>query len=421
MAEDELHSDHSPPEVTLAPRVVTVPAGVTDVVLKPKRALPFFSRHPWVYAGAIGPGPEPPVGAVVDVRSDTGKFIARGLYNAESRIRIRLYSWDANVPLDGQFWKARISEAIELRQRLFRGTPTEHACRLICSEGDGLSGLTVDRYGDYLIVQWTSQALAVRQEEILDLLTEQLQPQGIWLRTEKGIGEVEGLAIRDGLLRGTAPPESLLIEENGATFEVDLKEGQKTGFYFDHRDNRAAAARYMRDANVLDLFCYTGSFGLVALKHGAKSVTAVDASETALAIGRKNAERNGCSDRITWECANIFRKLEELQAAKQQFDAVILDPPKMARNAGGLDKAMRGYFSLNRMAIDLLPPGGILVTSSCSGLVTREAFEQTLTQVGLNAGRRMQILESRGPAPDHPVSIYCPENNYLKCVICRVI
>ena len=172
---------------------------------------------------------------------------------------------------------------------------------------------------------------------------------------------------------------------------------------------------------MLDLFCYTGGFGLTALKQGAKSVTAVDASEPALAIARANAARNGLTERVTFESENVFRKLEALVESGRKFQGVILDPPKMARNQGGLEKALRGYFSLNRMSLDLLPPGGILVTCSCSGLVTREAFEQMLTQVALQAGRRMQILETRGPAPDHPASIYCPENNYLKCVIARVL
>jgi 23S rRNA (cytosine1962-C5)-methyltransferase len=401
---------------------MTVPQ-LPRLVLKPRRAGPFFNRHPWVFAGAIERVEGDPVaGDVIDVVSNTGNFVARGLYNPVSRIRVRLYSWSESETLDESFWRTRIEQAIALRRRLFRGSPAEHACRMVFSEADGLSGMTVDRYGDYLMVQWTSFALAQRQTVILDALKQSLSPKGIWLRTEKGIGEMEGLEIRDGLLDGETPPRPLLIDEHGLQFAVDVVEGQKTGYFFDQRDNRKAAAGYAKDASVLDMFCYTGGFGITAAAlGGARDVLCVDSSQSALDIAHSNAERNGVADRMRFENSNAYRKLEELQQQGSTFDVIILDPPKMARNQSGVDKAIRGYFSLNRLAVDLLPPGGILATCSCSGLVGRGEFEDMLRQVGMQSKRGLQILEARIQAPDHPVSPYCDETLYLKCYICRVL
>ena len=398
-------------------------AQLPRLVLKPRRAGPFFNRHPWVFAGAIDRVEGDPVaGDVIDIVSNTGNFIARGLYNPISRIRARLYSWNEAEALDESFWRTRIEQAVALRKQLFRGSASERACRMVFSEADGLSGMTVDRYGDFLMVQWTSFALAQRSAVILDALKQSLHPKGIWLRTEKGIGEMEGLEIRDGLLDGETPPRPLLFEEHGLQFAVDVVEGQKTGYFFDQRDNRKAAAGYAKDGSVLDMFCYTGGFGIAAAAiGGAREVLCVDSSQSALDIAQSNAERNGVAERMRFENSNAYRKLEELQEQGTKFDVVILDPPKMARNQSGVEKAIRGYFSLNRLAVDLLPPGGILVTCSCSGLVGRGDFEDMIRQVGMQSKRGLQILEARIQAPDHPVSPYCDETLYLKCYICRVL
>src|SRR5436190_2826966 len=280
-------------------RRVFTPAMTTDqpprLVLKPRRAGPFFNRHPWVFAGAIDRVEGDPVaGDVIDVVSNTGNFVARGLYNPVSRIRARLYSWSNSETLDEAFWRTRIEQAIALRQRLFGGTSAERACRMVFSEADGLSGMTADRYGDYLMIQWTSFALAQRQAVILDALKQTLNPKGIWLRTEKGIGEMEGLEIRDGLLDGEAPPRPLLIEEHGLSYAVDVVEGQKTGYFFDQRDDRKAAAAHVRDGCVLDMFCSTGGFGITAAAlGGARDVLCVESSQPALDIASAHARRNG--------------------------------------------------------------------------------------------------------------------------------
>lgn len=396
--------------------------GLPRVTLKPRRALPFFSGHPWVFAGAIATvAGETAPGAEVSVHAADGKFVARGLFNPDSNIRVRLYSWQAECPLDSSLWSERLDAAIDLRRRLFADRAESRACRLVFSEADGLSGLTLDRYGDHLLVQWTSRALAMREAEIVSLLQEKLNPAGIWRRTEKGIGELEGLAASDERISGTDPPRPLFVEEHGIRYGVDVVAGQKTGFYFDQRDNRAAAAKYLH-GRVLDMFCYTGGFGITAAKLGSvEQVLAVDSSETALTLARANAELNDVAGRLQWEHGTAGPTMERLHAAGERFDGIILDPPKMARTRGGLERALKGYRTLNRQAVNLLNPGGILVTCSCSGLVPRTEFELMLGQVASETRRRIQMLESRGAAPDHPVSVQCLENDYLKCFICRVV
>jgi len=401
---------------------MSAPEKLPVVVLKPRRALPFFSQHPWVFAGAIGSvSGRPDVGTEVIVRSHEGKFIARGLFNPHSNIRVRLYRWEEQDGLDEEFWRARVRSAVQLRQKLFAGTPTEKACRLIFSEADGLSGLTVDRVNDWLVVQWTSAALHRFQQPILDELQALLAPKGIWLRTEKGIKIQEGLEIEDGLLSGDVPPSSLVIEENGLQLAVDLQAGQKTGFYYDQRENRRVMADYVQGGRVLDMFCYSGAFALSAAKLGqARDVVAVDSSNSALELARRNAELNGIADRITFHCDDAFEFLDAQVEAGEKYDVIILDPPKLARSRSGLERAAKAYVRLNQLAMKALNPDGILMTCSCSGHVQREDFQQIIARASLECGRRVQILEERGQAPDHPVSVNCLETSYLKCILCRV-
>ncbi len=397
-------------------------AATARVVLKPRRALPFFHRHPWVFAGAIREidgAPEP--GDVVDLVTHQGEFVARGLFNPDSNIRVRLYTWNESESLDVDFWRGRVDEAVRLRERLFGEATPQSAHRLVFSESDGLSGLTVDRYGDWLTVQMTSRALATRRDELVELLSGRLRPKGIWLRTEKGVRDLEGLEIEDGLLFGEEPPRPLVVEEHGVRFGIDLVAGQKTGFYLDQRDNRLALARHVGGHRVLDAFCYSGGFGLNALVNGgAKQVVAVDSSEAALELAAANAELNGVRDRVEFRKADVFDTLTGLGEAGERFETVVLDPPKMTRHRKGVEKALKGYFRLNRSALDLLEPGGILVTCTCSGLVPREDFLGMLSSVAQHADRRVQVLEARGAALDHPVSVACLETDYLQCLVCRV-
>ncbi|MFN0055371.1 MAG: class I SAM-dependent rRNA methyltransferase [Planctomycetales bacterium] len=390
-------------------------------ILKSRRAQPFFGRHPWVFAGALARiDGNPAPGSELLLVTDRGEFVARGLFNPHSQIQVRLYSWDPQRELDEAFWSERLDAAIRLRRDLLRLWEAGSACRVVFSEADGLSGLIVDRYGDWLLVQFTSLALAARRELLVRLLQEKLQPAGIWLRTEKGIREQEGLEIADGSLTGTAPPRPMTISEHGLHYAVDVVEGQKTGFFLDQRDNRQAFARYVQGGRVLDLCCYSAGFAMNAVRHGgARDVLAVDVSESALTLARENAARNDLAGTIRFEKGDAFKTLETLRGAGEQFHLIVLDPPKLARHARGLPEALRGYHSLNRLALDLLSDNGILVTCSCTGHVSREMFFDMLAEAASSSQRTLQILESRGAATDHPTSVHCVETNYLKCCICR--
>jgi 23S rRNA (cytosine1962-C5)-methyltransferase len=391
------------------------------VVLKRQRARPFFGRHPWVLDSAVATVEGTPgAGDVVDLATHDGRFVARGLWNPHSRIRVRLYAFDAATKLDDAFWRARIGAAVALRKDLGLDDRSG-AARLVNSEGDDLSGLIVDRYGDYLAVQVTALAMATRLEVFCDALEAAVAPRGILLRgAERGLAKLEGLALPDRLIRGTAPTGPIFVREHGLRFGVDLAEGQKTGYYLDQRDNRQAAARHARGRRVLDMFCYSGGFAVAcAVSGGARSVLAVDASGRAVALARANAELNAATT-VTAEESDAFDKLDALAAAGERFGMIVLDPPKFARSRAAADDALRAYHRINRVAVGLLEPGGILVTCSCSGSVTRDDFHRMLAGVAQRAGRPIQILESRGAAPDHPVSASCLEGEYLTCVIARV-
>jgi 23S rRNA (cytosine1962-C5)-methyltransferase len=393
---------------------------VPKVILKSKRAQPFFGRHPWVFAGAIDSvSGSPADGDEVDVVSTAGTFIARGLFNSQSKITVRLYSWDEGVALDRVFFRARFERAIELRHHVLNLAGPDRGYRLIFSESDYLSGMVVDRYADWLAVQFTSLGLANRRDMLAELLEELLGPRGIYLRTEKGIGRLEGVELQDGPLRGEPPPRDLAIEENGMRFLVNLAEGQKTGYYLDQRDNRAAVARLCPGKRMLDAFCYTGGFGLYAAKAGAAAVLGVDASEPALELARRNAIANGLGQ-IEFANGDVFRQLADLAAAGRKFDVLVLDPPKFARNRAAVPEAMKGYRRLHQLAMKLLGRDGVLVTCCCTGLITMNDLEELIGQVSVEAKRDLQILERRGPSPDHPVAVTCRESGYLKCIISRL-
>jgi 23S rRNA (cytosine1962-C5)-methyltransferase len=390
------------------------------VILRARRARPFYGLHPWVYAGAIERVEgEPADGAVVDLVSHANNFVARGYYNSQSKIRVRLFSWDESVPLDDALLRQRFERAVSLRRDLLGMLGPRRACRLVFSEADGLSGCTVDLYDGWLALQFTSLALALRREAVADILNDLVQPEGIYLRTEKGIGLLEGLQLQDGPLRGNLPGEPIIIDEAGVLFQINLAEGQKTGFYLDQRDNRQVVARLAKGRRMLDAFCYTGGFGLHAARAGAISVLGVDVSEPALALARANAQLNGITN-IVFERSEVFERLDQLVAAEERFGLIVLDPPKFARSGHALEEALRGYRRLQTQALKLLQPDGILVVCCCTGLITRDMLRELLAQLAAEFKRPIQILESRGPSPDHPTSATCPETDYLKCLVCRV-
>jgi 23S rRNA (cytosine1962-C5)-methyltransferase len=391
------------------------------VILRAKRARPFFGMHPWVYAGAIDVVEgEPNDGDVVDLVSHAGNFVARGLYNSRSKIRVRLYTWSEEVALDADFFRRRLESAIHLRREILRLAGPRQACRLVFSESDGMSGLSVDQYDRWLVVQFTSLALAKQCDLLADLLMQLLQPEGIYLRTERGIGQLEGLELQDGPLRGDVPAAPIVIEEDGLRMQVQLTQGQKTGYYLDQRDNRQAVARLAVGRRMLDAFCYSGGFGLHAARAGAASVLGVDGSEPALHLARANAELNGLTN-VVFEKADVFDRLDQLVEASERFGVIVLDPPKFARSGSAVEEALRGYRRLLVQALNLLESSGILALCCCSGLITREMLHDLLAQETSQARRLLQILESRGAAADHPVSAVCPETDYLKCVVCCVV
>jgi 23S rRNA (cytosine1962-C5)-methyltransferase len=391
-------------------------------VLKARHAQPFYGRHPWVFAGAIAAvAGDPADGAEVDLFSHENNWIARGLYNSQSKIRVRLYSWQPDRPLDREFFHQRLVAAIRLRRDVLSLDRVGAACRLVFSEGDGLSGLTVDRYDRWLAVQFTSLGLAQRMDLLADLLMELTGVDGVYLRTERGIGRVEGVELHDGPLRGGEPPPAITIEDGGGLkYLVNLAEGQKTGFYLDQRENRLAAARYARGRTVLDAFCYTGGFGLHAARAGATAVDGVDSSVPALDLARQNAEINGLTS-VQFTRADVFDHLAALAEQGRRFGMIVLDPPKFARARHAVPEALRGYRRLQTLALRLLDPDGILVTCCCTGLITMQMLDDLLAQVAAEERRDVQILERHGQAADHPVAVSCLETNYLKCLIARVL
>ncbi len=355
----------------------------------------------------------------MDVVDAEGSFVARGLYNGLSQIRVRLYTREP-VPLDDDFFARRISAAVRLRTDVLGLDDPQGACRLVFSEGDGLSGLTVDRYGPWLSVQLTSLALARRRDALLSALDAAVSPAGVMLRTEKGILEEEGLQLRDGPLAGTLPDAPIEVVDGGLRFGVDLRTGHKTGFYLDQRENRLRAAAYAPGRTVADVFCYSGGFAVATAAHGAAHVTAVDSSAPALALAAANAERNGVADRVEASRADAFGWLEAQGREGRRYGMVVLDPPRFARTTRGVRSALQAYERLNGLALDVLEPDGILVTCSCSGRVSADAFIGAVGRASAARGRPVQLLEVRGQAPDHPVAATCPESAYLKCLICRI-
>jgi 23S rRNA (cytosine1962-C5)-methyltransferase len=393
----------------------------SKVILKSKRAQPFFGRHPWVFAGAIERVEGSPAdGDEVDLISTAGNFVARGLYNSQSKIHVRLYSWDEGQPLDRGFFRTRLATALHLRHNILKLNSPDAGYRVCFSESDYLSGMIADRYGDWITLQFTALGMARRREMFVDVLRDLLNPKGIYLRTEKGIGKLEGVELHDELLWGEAPPADLSIAENGMRFFVNLAEGQKTGYYLDQRDNRLMVSRLCSGKRVLDAFCYTGGFGLYAAKAGAAEVLSVDASEAALDLARRNAAANSLTN-VTFENADVFRHLGNLVASGRKFDVVILDPPKFARNRAAVPEALKGYRRLHQLALKLLDKDGVLVSCCCTGLIAMTDLEELIGQVAVEARRDLQLLERRGASPDHPVAVTCRETGYLKCVISRVL
>jgi 23S rRNA (cytosine1962-C5)-methyltransferase len=389
------------------------------LAIKPGRQFPFLSRHPWVHIGSLAEdGANLQVGQVVDIHAPDGTWIAQGLVNPGSKLRVRLYSWDREQQVSEAFLADRIRASIA-RRHIAEPLHLQGAERLVFSESDGLSGLVVDRYAEYLSIQITAGAMDAYRETILETLRQSLNPKGICLRVDEKTASHESMEQRDAWVSGEAPSGPVTFQQNELSLSVDLLEGQKTGTYLDQRTNHAAAATYMRGRRVLDVCCYAGGFGLVAAASGAAEVIGIDGSPKALEQAAANAERNGVTN-MSFVRSDCFDYLTNAVESGQKFDAVVLDPPRFAGSRHQIESALRAYQRLNSLAVDVLPPGGILVTCSCSGRVSRSDFLNMLAAVSRRRGRHISILEGRGASPDHPISVSCPETDYLKCMICEV-
>lgn len=392
---------------------------IPRVILK-RRRTHAHAGHPWIRSSAIGHMEgDAQDSDVVDVFTSRQEWLGRGILNTRSRISVRVYSWSPALPLDEEFFAERLSSAIRLRELLGTMSPTG-ATRLVNSEGDGLSGLIVDRYADRLVIHATSLAMAARKEMLVRQLTKIIRPAAILWRVDPRTAKLEGLEAEDESVLGEPLASPVFIEEHGIRYGVDIAHGQKTGFYLDQRENRAAAAKFLAGRRVLDAFSYTGAFSLCASRLGsAREVLALDTSRQMVETARANAALNELNN-VRFEAENCFDALPALAARQEKFDAVILDPPKMASSAQQLESAWRAYFRLNESAVNVLRPDGILVTCSCTGRVHRDDFRGVLARVSQKTKRAIQIVEDRGAASDHPVLATVPEGDYLKCLICRV-
>lgn len=384
----------------------------------------FQRRHPWVFSGAIrGVYGDPADGDLIELQTRDGAFLARGYWNGRSQIRVHVLTWDALEALDESFWRARLERAIAARAGLSAGA--RPAIRVVHAESDGLPGLIVDRYADWLVVQALTAGIEARKGRIADLLVE-LVPgiRGVYERSDADVREKEGLPPATGLLAGDEPPPLIEIEEDGRRYLVDVRRGHKTGFYIDQRVNRSRLVDWLRlkpGAEMLNAFSFSGGFAVAALQGGAARAINVDSSAEALALARRNVELNGFhAPDEDFVAADVFHLLREYRDADRRFDAIVLDPPKFAHSQQQVQSAARGYKDINLLAFQLVRPGGLLFTFSCSGLVSADLFQKIVFGALSDTGRDAQILERLGAGPDHPIALTFPEGEYLKGLVCRV-
>ncbi|MFP4394897.1 MAG: class I SAM-dependent rRNA methyltransferase [Anaerolineales bacterium] len=415
----------------------------TRVVLKPGREAVVQRRHPWIFSGAVDSivGDDPPGGGLVAVLQAGGDFLAWGHYSPHSQIRVRLFSWREDAAVESpDFWEARLRRALAARAPLL-ADPQTTACRLVNAESDGIPGLIVDRYGDVLVIQYLAAGVEARREMLAAAIwrvasEHGLAPATLYERSDVEVREKEGLPLRAGLIRGEPLPDHVEILEHGLRFLVDVRSGHKTGFYLDQRPNRqrlreaVTAWRRAHPAEatgapaLLNVFAYTGGFGIYGIAGGAASVVNIETSADALALGRENLARND------WAASDIaieditddaFEALRALRESGRRFDMIVLDPPKFAASKRDVPSASRGYKDINFQALHLLRPGGLLFTFSCSSAISADLFQKIVFGAALDAGRRTQMIGYLAQGSDHPTALTFPEGSYLKGLICRVV
>lgn len=389
-----------------------------SIHLKPSRESSLLRRHPWIFSGAIQKEEgNPQLGDTIEVFSAKKQWLGRAAYSPHSQIRARIWTFDENEQVDAGFFQRRLQRAINYRDNLFSKSTS---CRLVYGESDGLPGLIVDRYANFLLVQFLAAGTEKWKKEIVDALNAILPNDGIYERSDAGVREKEGLQLQTGLLSGAEPPQFIEIEENGMQLLADVKTGHKTGFYFDQRDNRALLATYAKDKTILNCFAYTGGFAVSALRAGAQHVTNIDSSADALNLAEKNVTLNKLdASKMENVTGDVFSVLRKYRAESRRFDVIVLDPPKFAESMKHLEKAARAYKDINILGFQLLNPGGVLFTFSCSGLMEDTLFQKIVADAALDAGREADIACRMFQAADHPVSLNFPEAAYLKGLVCR--
>ncbi|MEO8794721.1 MAG: class I SAM-dependent rRNA methyltransferase [Daejeonella sp.] len=379
--------------------------------------------HPWVFSGAIeNIKGKPENGELVKVLDSKNEFLAYGFFNDQSRVAVRLLEWNENSEINEFWWRDRIGRAVKARQELAENKDS-NTYRLIFSEADFLPGLIVDKFADFLSVQILTSGIENIKEIVLDELQKLLNPKGIFDRSDASSRAHEGLSDSSGgILTGQQPPEFVDVLENGIRYQVNIADGQKSGFYCDQRDNRKLVAAHSKGKKVLDCFSYSGGFSLNALANDAAEVSSVDSSALALETLKRNIELNGFQNtkhRVFQ--SDVNKQLREFRESGEKFDLIILDPPKYAPSRSSLTKASRAYKDLNRTAMHLLEKGGLLATFSCSGAVDLNLFKQIIAWAALDAHKEVQFIHQFSQPEDHPVRSSFPEGEYLKGLLCRVI
>ena len=385
------------------------------VTLLPGKEKRVYSRHPWIFRSDIAQirGDFNP-GDIVDVFASNRQFLARGFYNPNSQIAIRVLTY-REEDINRDFIRQRVREAIDYRSSF----ADLSSCRLIFAESDRLPGLIVDAFSDVLVLQCLALGMEKLKADVIDALVEQLHPRGIWERNDVPVRRLEGLEMNTGLLYGDVP-DRLVFYENGIQFYVDVKEGQKTGFFLDQKENRAAIAPYVHGKEVLDCFSHTGSFALHAGHYGAGEVTGIDISEYACSFASENAKLNHLEEHVRFQTANAFDYLSEQSKTGNQYDVIILDPPAFTKTRNALDSALRGYKEINLRALKMLRSGGYLITCSCSQHVSPGLFQKMICDAARDAKVLLRQVEFRTQAKDHPILPSAPETHYLKCGIYQV-
>ncbi|NLA22945.1 MAG: methyltransferase domain-containing protein [Candidatus Marinimicrobia bacterium] len=391
------------------------------VLIKKDREKSLLRHHPWLFSGAIERiEGEPQLGETVELRAHDGRFLGFGAWSPKSQIAVRIWSFNPDDEINADFFRCKLSLAVKRRESLFEPNKTD-AVRLVNAESDGLPGLIVDRYNGYLVVQFLSAGAEFWRETIVSALTEICPVTGIYERSDVEVREKEGLELRKGLLSGDEPSELIEICENSRRFLVNIRNGHKTGFYLDQRDNRQKITEFSAGREVLNCFAYTGGFALAALSAGAAKVTNIEASADALELLNRNLALNGFDPaKVENLTDDVFQVLRKFRDQGRSFDLIILDPPKFAESKSQIERASRGYKDINLLAFKLLRPGGILFTFSCSGQISPELFQKIVADSALDAGKSAQILVWLNQSADHPTALNFPEGHYLKGLVCVV-